>query len=190
MEQKHLSRNLLIKKLEMEQEIEKRLWDYIDNRCSPEEKEIVGRLLSQDPVWQMKYAELMGVHDLLQKEDLDMPSLRFTKNVMEEIAKYQVAPATQNYINKNVIRGIGLFLLTLVAGLFIYITKSMNWNSAPTSHFSLPIDTAKLNPEKFMNNTVVLVFTGLTVVLSLILLDQFLQMKKKMAGHGTQGGTA
>ena len=101
----------------MDQEIEKRIWEYIDGICSSAEKAVIKQKLEDDPLWRVKYAELIGIQDLLRQEELEMPSLRFTKNVMEEIAKYQVAPATKNYINKNVIRGIAAFFLTMIAGL-------------------------------------------------------------------------
>ncbi len=66
---------------------------------------------------------------MLRKEELEMPSLRFTKNVMEEIAQYQVAPATKNYINKNVIRGIFAFFLIMISGLLIYFIGQIHWSS-------------------------------------------------------------
>ena len=51
----------------------------------------------------------MNVHQLMTGSELEAPSMRFTVNVMDEIAHYQIAPATKSYINKNIIRGIGGF---------------------------------------------------------------------------------
>ncbi len=48
---------------------------------------------------------------------------------MDEIARYQVAPATKSYINKNIIRGIGAFFLSLITGLLIYIFAQVKWSS-------------------------------------------------------------
>src|SRR5450755_592852 len=110
------SENPLIKTNCMEQEMEKMIWEYMDGICSPAVREMVSRHLSEDPEWKMKYNELKSIHHLLQNEELEMPSLRFTKNVMEEIAKYQVAPATRNYVNKNVVRGITAFFLFMIGG--------------------------------------------------------------------------
>ena len=39
---------------------------------------------------------------------------------MEEIARHQIAPATNSYINKNIIRGIGAFFLAAIGGALIY----------------------------------------------------------------------
>ena len=116
----------------MDQEMEKLIWEYIDGHLSPAEKENIVRHLAEDLDWQIKYKELKSIHVLLQKEELEMPSLRFTKNVMEEIAQFQVAPATKNYINKNVIRGITAFFLIMIAGLFIYFIGQLHWVDNPT----------------------------------------------------------
>ncbi len=37
-------------------------------------KQSIARNLAENPVWKNKYKELMSVHELLQKEELEMPS--------------------------------------------------------------------------------------------------------------------
>ncbi len=95
----------IIKRNDMDQEMEKHIWEYIDGLSDATTKADILKRISEDPVWHSRYSELMNIHEMLKKEDLEMPSLRFTKNIMEEIAHLHVAPATKNYINKNVIRG-------------------------------------------------------------------------------------
>jgi hypothetical protein len=178
----------------MDQEMEKLIWEYIDGHCSPDQKAVIAQHLSGDPVWQHKYAELNAIHELLRKEELEMPSLRFTKNVMEEIAQYQVAPATKNYINKNVIRGIAAFFLIMIGGLFIYFIGQIHWNGSSTNHLipAYSLDANKLNWSKMLNNEYVDIFIGINVILGLILVDKYFQGKKN-AGHGghwTHGDSA
>ena len=98
-------------RMNTEETMEDRLWDYIDGLSSPAEKSAVETLIAAHLEWQRKYKELLNVHQLMTSSDLDAPSMRFSKNVMEEITRYQVAPATKSYINKNIIRGIGAFFL-------------------------------------------------------------------------------
>src|SRR5258706_2629812 len=81
--------------------MEGRLWSYSDGTTSVEETSIVERLVKENQEWKEKYCELMELHQLVQSSSLEEPSMRFTKNVMEEIAKYHIAPATKNYINKK-----------------------------------------------------------------------------------------
>jgi hypothetical protein len=173
-----------IKPLVMDQEMEKIIWEYIDGHCSPAEKALIMQRLVEDPIWQGKYNELLGVHELLQKEELEMPSLRFTKNVMEEIAQFHVAPATKNYINKNVIRGIAAFFLVMITGLFIYFIGQIHWDNSSTNHLipQYTLDTGKLNWSKMLNNTYVNIFIGINVILGLILVDKYMQGKKN-EGH-------
>ncbi len=178
----------------MDQDMEKLIWEYIDGRCNPAGKELVNRKLEEDPAWRSKLNELMIIHEMLQKEELEMPSLRFTKNVMEEIAKVYVAPATKNYINKNVIRGITAFFLAMIGGLFIYIIGQIHWNTNSTSNLipSYSLDANKLNWSKLLNNTYVNIFIGINIMLALILVDKYMQGKRK-AGHSrhwTNGDSA
>jgi len=81
---------------------EQRLWDYIDGISSPSEKTVIEQLLEANAEWRAKYHELLDVHQLMQSSELEQPSMRFTKNVMDEIARLQIAPATSSYINKNI----------------------------------------------------------------------------------------
>jgi hypothetical protein len=181
--QNHLLEHSYIKKMSMEQEMEKRIWEFIDGHCSEAEKALIMQQLTENPVWRSKYTELMIVHELLRNEALEIPSLRFTKNVMEEIAQYQVAPATKNYINKNVIRGITAFFLVMIGGLFIYFVGQIHWNSHSTGTIfpAYTLDANKLNWSKLLNNSYVNIFIGISAILGLILVDKYLQTRKNQA---------
>src|SRR6478672_13555670 len=100
-------------------DMELRLWEYIDGLSTTEEKSVVETLIRENAEWRALYQELLQTHQSLAVIDLEEPSMRFTKNVMEEIAKYQIAPATKTYINNRIIWGIGAFLVVLVIGFLI-----------------------------------------------------------------------
>jgi hypothetical protein len=184
--QDQLSENSFINRNRMDQEMEKLIWEYIDGHVSSADKEMINHHLAEDLVWQLKYKELKAIHALLQKEELEMPSLRFTKNVMEEIAKLHVAPATKSYINKNVIRGITAFFLIMIGGLFIYFMGQLHWVDNPTGSMlpSYYEDANKVNWGKLLNNTYVNIFIGINVILGLILIDKYLQGKKNGYSNG------
>ena len=170
----------------MDQEMEKLIWEFIDGHLSPDEREKVVRHISENPEWQIKYNELKSIHGLLQQQELEMPSMRFTKNVMEKIAQFQVAPATSNYINKNVIRGITAFFLIMIGGLFVYFIAQLHWIDHPTGSLlpSYYQDANKLNWGKLLNNTYVNIFIGINVILGLILIDKFMKRKKNATHDG------
>jgi hypothetical protein len=165
--------------------MEDRLWDYIDGFSSPAERSAIDELLATNRQWQEKYSELLNIHRLLDASELDAPSMRFTRNVMEEIARFQVAPATKTYINKNIIRSIGAFFLALILGFTTYIIAQMKWTGATTTgrpiiNPNLGLD--KLNTvdlSKAINPAYVTVFMLIAVVMGFVLLDIYLQRKKQ-----------
>ena len=163
--------------MNMKQNPEERLWDYIDGLASPQEKTVMDQLLESDAEWKAKYHELLEVQQLLQSSELEAPSMRFTKNVMEEIAKLQIAPAAKNYINKRVIWGIGAFFITLIVGFLVYGFAQVDWMAQGDS--KLPVDFNKVDLSKMFNNDWVNAFMMINVILGLFLLDRFLANKRK-----------
>lgn len=168
-----------------QQTMEERLWDYIDGLSSPAEKSAIEELIAANLEWQQQYRELLNVHQMMGQSELEEPSLRFSKNVMEEIARLQVAPATKTYINKNVIRSIGGFFLAMIAGFLVYCLSQFKWADSHSSSMvpQYNIDVEKYNPGKFMNSTTTTIFTLIAAVLALMLLDAWLQRQKEKTQH-------
>jgi hypothetical protein len=171
-----------------EQPMEDQLWDYIDGLSAPADRSMIEELLATNQEWRKKYAELLNVHQLLDASELDAPSMRFTLNVMEEIARYHVAPATRTYINKNIIRGIGAFFLTLILGFTAYILSQFKWvdHHASPSPSILPnapsLNIDKLNSvdvSKAFNGTEISLFMLISVIMGFVLLDMYLQRRKR-----------
>jgi len=173
-----------------EQPMEDRLWDYIDGLSSPAERSAIETLIAANQEWRRKYRELLDVHQLLAGAELEEPSLRFTKNVMEEIARHHVAPATTTYVNKNIIRSIGAFFLSMIAGLLIYCFAAIKWSSVSSSSSSNLISSystsleknsplEKINWGKLFSSSYVTAFMLIAVVSGLVLLDLYLQRKKQ-----------
>jgi hypothetical protein len=163
---------------EFNDNIEERLWNYIDGSGSVEERSVIEELVAANSEWKEKYHELLELHQLVQSSSLEEPSMRFTKNVMEEIGKYHIAPATKTYINKKVIWGIGIFFVLLIVGFLIYGFGQIDWAAKGDSSSSW-FDVSKLDFSKFFNNTYVNIFMMLNVVLGLMLLDRYLAAKRK-----------
>jgi hypothetical protein len=163
--------------MNMKQNPEERLWDYIDGLSSPQEKTVIEQLLESDAEWKAKYHELLEVQQLLQASELEVPSMRFTRNVMEEIAKLHIAPATKTYINKRIIWGIGAFFITMIVGFLVYGFAQVDWTVQGDS--KLPVDLTKVDLSKMFNNDWVNAFMMINVILGLFLLDRFLANKRK-----------
>ena len=160
-----------------QQNIEERLWEFIDGHSSLEEKTVIERLLQTDTEWKAKYSELLEVNEMLQSSELEAPSMRFTKNVMEEIAKMHIAPATKSYINKRIIWGIGLFFMTMLVAILVYGFSQMDWSTGESS--AITDKLSKIDYTKFFNNTWVNAFMMINVLLGLVLLDNYFSNKRK-----------
>jgi hypothetical protein len=164
-----------------QQHMEARLWGYIDGTCTAEEKQFIDQLIATNQEWKVKYNELLEVHALMRDHlELDEPSMRFTQNVMEEISKYQIAPAAKSYINKRVIWGIGGFFLLTIFGFLVYTLAQFNWSATSSgSNDSVPFNINKIDFSKIYNSTYANIFMMVNVVLGLMLLDMYLGRKKK-----------
>lgn len=157
--------------------IEERLWNFIDGTVSIDERTVIEQLLQNNAEWKAKYNELLKINDLLKSSELEAPSMRFSKNVMEEISKLQIAPATKSYINKKIIWGIGFFFVAMFVGFLIYGFGQMTFTGGEESNISKNI--GKLDFSKFFSNAWVNAFMMINVVIGLFLLDNYLNTKKK-----------
>ena len=165
-----------------QQNIEERLWEYIDGLCSAEDRLFIDELIATNQEWKTKHKELLELQNLLSHQlELDEPSMRFTQNIMEAISKHHIAPAAKSYINKKIVWGIAGFFICSIIGLLIAGLAQMDWSSA-TGTSSTQIDLSKLNNVNFsgfFNNTFTTVFMMINVVLGLVLLDMYLNRKKQ-----------
>lgn len=153
------------------------MWEYIDGMTSPAEKPVIERLLQEDAAWKAKYQELLQVNDLLRSSEMEQPSLRFTKNVMESIAKLHIAPAAKTYINNKIIWGIGFFFIAMLIGILIYGFGQMLVTPGEQSEVSKNLQ--KLDFSKFFNNNLVNALMMINLVIGLFLFDNYLSNKRK-----------
>ena len=133
--------------------MEERLWEYIDGTAAPAERQVIEELLQTQSEWKEKYGELLEMNTMLHSTELDAPSLRFTKNVMEEITRIHIAPATKTYINNKIIWGISTFFITMIVAFVVYGFSQMTWNTSANSTSSH--QSEKIYITKFCNNTLI-----------------------------------
>jgi regulatory protein YycI of two-component signal transduction system YycFG len=162
-----------------EDEIEVKLWEYIDGLAKADEMSAIEKLVQENAEWKAKYQELLEVHQSLNLVELEQPSLRFTKNVMEEIARLQIAPAAKQYINSKIIWGIGGFFITVIVSFLVYGLAQIDWSTSQSVNTGVLDKITDADYTKVFNNTFVNVFIMLNVVLGLMLFDRYLNDKKK-----------
>jgi hypothetical protein len=158
-------------------EDEARLWEYIDGGSEASEMLAIKKLIEENAVWREKYSELLAVHQMLQSSELEEPSMRFTKNIMEEISRLHIAPAAKTYINKKVIWGIGGAFIAMIVGFLIYAIAQINWSEG-SSDTSMGFDLTRIDYSKMFNNNLMNAFMMVNIVLGLIFLDRYLANKR------------
>ncbi|OLY92826.1 hypothetical protein BUE76_13710 [Cnuella takakiae] len=158
--------------------MELRLWEYIDGLSTDQERSAIEHMLVEHAEWRAKYKELLEVHRGIEEVELEQPSMRFTRNVMDEIARLQIAPATRNYINKNIIYGIAAFFITVIVGFLGYGISQMEWSSTGSDSL-VGVDFSSVDYSRMFNNNFVNGFMVLNIILGLMLLDRYLGQRKK-----------
>lgn len=166
------------------QHIEEQLWNYIDGTATPKELAFIQEMIAGNETWKSKYKELLEVNQLLKTElELEQPSMRFSKNVMDTIAGMQPAKATTSYINKNIIRSIAAFFILTIAGLLVYGFSQLNFSTGGGTSM-LPFDLngqaiKELNFSKYMSSGWINIILMVNAVLALMFLDNYFNRKKK-----------
>ena len=158
--------------------MEERLWEYIDGFSTPDEITEIRRLLETNPVWQKAYASMMDMHALFRETSLEEPSMRFSKNVMDEIAKHKIAPATKSYVNKKIIYSIGGFFMLLIGGMLAYLFTQIDYAQPGTISIQENLPAMNFDLSAYINSTTLNIFLMVDVVLGLMLLDKYLNKKK------------
>ncbi|GAB4091619.1 anti-sigma factor family protein [Flaviaesturariibacter terrae] len=163
--------------MEQAQDMEVQLWAYIDGLADATEQSRIERLLAENAAWRAKYAELLETHELLQLGELEEPSLRFTRNVMDAIAQEQIVPATRQYLNKRVIGGIGLFFGALLLTVLVYAIGQSSGSDAGSSRPGVPLPSFDISTA--FSNQYVNLFLMANIVLGLFLLDRLLAARRE-----------
>ena len=159
-------------------EIEVKLWEYIDGMVEPSERSAIEQLIAENAEWRAKYLELLDLHQSINLVELEEPSLRFTRNVMDEIAKHQIAPATREYINQKIIWGIAAFFITVIVSFVIYGLAQIDWSAGNSDGTIGGVDFRQVDYSRMFSNTFVNIFMMLNIVLGLMLLDRYLADRK------------
>ena len=157
-------------------EMEEKLWRYLDGFSTGKDKAEVENLLQTEPDWKDMYQELLSVQQLLHSSELEEPSMRFTQNVMEEIARFYIAPAAKTYINKNIVYGLGIFFTAMIVGLLIFTAVLINSSPAAADSFNINLD--RFNWGKLFDSTYLKIFLMVNTVLVLVLFDKYFSGKR------------
>ncbi|MDF2431299.1 MAG: hypothetical protein JWP44_930 [Mucilaginibacter sp.] len=154
--------------------VEEKLWNYIDGNCTPGEQKTISMLIEQDEAYKLKYQELLELNKEFSAIELDEPPMAFTYNVMEAIRAETAKQPLKSAINKRIIMGISIFfVLTIILSLVYTLTgiklTAADLSAAVPSGFKMPDITS------YITKPVMMGFLFFDVVLGLFLLDTWLR---------------
>jgi hypothetical protein len=160
--------------------IEERIQSYMDGLCNEAERIEIAENIKSIPAWRDTYTSLHEIHILLQQDIEPMePSMRFSKNVMDEIAGLKIARPIQQFINPWIFRitaGIlGVFLLAIVGYAF-----SLTDFSSGISDSNLPIPSIQMptvNWTSYLGQGTTMMLFMICTILGLYLADKLLSKK-------------
>ena len=168
--------------MEQKEDIELQIWEYIDGLCNSSDQERIATLIETETIWHQTYLELSAVHEgLFQNMELEQPPLRFTKNIMEAVAKTQIAPATKKYINLKLIKGIAAFFIVLLVSMHVYAFVTAKWTAGNAS-FIHNLGLEKINPGSLVTGNAIKLAITINVILGLVFLDKLRQKNKGKHG--------
>ncbi len=104
------------------------LWKYIDGACSPEENRQVEEWLAEDPSHKAEWAMAVKLHQSLQEQELEQPSMRFARNVMDRLpqlyGKLDIRPLIPAFWRKVF---VGVMSLIAIA-YFGLVATTIDWS--------------------------------------------------------------
>jgi hypothetical protein len=171
--------------MEVKQLMEERIWAYIDGISDAKEKAAVEKLLQTDPAWKKCHESILDMDRAFRAVSLEEPSMRFTKNVMEQVASLKVAPATKSYVNKKIVYGIGGFFLLLITATLAWVIPQLDFSQAHPESIPMKLPDMSVDWNRYLNATTLNIFFILDAVVALFFLDRYLQRRKS----GWQAGT-
>ena len=172
-------RNFNDESMEQNEAIETQIWEFVDGCCDEKEQDRINNLILTDPVWEQKFAEICALNDSLKSIlELEQPSLRFSKNVMDEVARVHIAPATRKYIDPRIITGIAVFFLTMLGGLLVFAAFKTNGHTSSAFNFGkMPLKN--FDYTSLMKGNMAFFAVAINVVLALVLTDKLLRHRAR-----------
>ena len=162
-----------------EEHIEQQLWDYIDGLCSDAERQRIALLIEQDEIWARKYKGLQMLNVGIGNDvELEQPHFRFTRNVMDTIAKAHPVAAPKQYLNPVVIRSIAAFFIITIGFLLAYTLFTADWSAAASEATTRRFNLPKVQLHTMFEGNFFNVVIAVNVILGLALLDFALRAKR------------
>jgi anti-sigma factor RsiW len=154
--------------------IEEKLWNYIDGTCTAKERAAIDVLLAENEIYRQTYLELLALNREIAAMEIDEPSMAFTYKVMENIRTEHAKQPLKARINLTIIKLIGGFFVITISALLIFILASVNWSGTVADTGNVHTYTAPAITN-LTQNSLFKGFSFFYVMLVLFFIDSFLR---------------
>lgn len=125
------------------EEMEMKLWEYIDGVTTDDERERIAGLIETDELWKATYCEMLSFHRDIKAAEPLQTSVDFTGNVMKQILVSNNQYSARKNVFSYAIRAICTFFVAVVVLSIIYLARNVSWdsgydNSGTTGTFKFP----------------------------------------------------
>lgn len=145
------------------------LWRYIDGQCSEAEQLRVAEQLAVNMRWKDAYNEIVVFNQtLLHNTELEQPSMRFSKNVMDIVQSE--AFAYKKYSSRKLIWIFSFVIAALTIVLVIAGVTDIDWTSGKSLWSFKQI--------KLDSSNIIFITLAINTILALVLVDTLLKRKR------------
>ena len=160
-------------------EIEEKIWDFIDGNLSKAERQEIKVLIDSNEIYQQKYQDFLAFSQSLETMSLDEPPMAFSSNVMRKVQLIHVPLSEKARVNVRIIQFIGCFFVLSLALILAFTFSQINWSEK--SGFVNPVN---LNFADFLllstlKSNFIQFFLVIDLLIALLFFDKLLRLKSK-----------
>ncbi len=160
--------------------IDEEIWTYIDGTCSAEESHRIAAKIETDKDYAVAYQELSKLNDLIATEDMEEPSMSFSRNVMGAVAMEIAPKKLKTRVNNKVIFGIASFFILSLMAILVYAFANVesNMSTPELSEFDMSFNAGNYITPGFVKG-----FLFFDLMLALVYLDRLLRRRHTAQHH-------
>ena len=160
--------------------IDEEIWDYIDGSCDAAESDRIAAKIATDDRYASSYQELLKLNALMAADDLEEPSMSFSRNVMDAVA-LEIAPKKlTTKVNSKIIYSIAAFFIFSIAAIFFYVLANI---SPGGSEFKMPTASIRMDLSQLLSPVSMKIFLMVDLALALLYLDRLIRRKMHKPAH-------
>ncbi len=153
--------------------MEEKLWDYIDGTCSEEERLAIAALIEKDESWRKAFNDMLEINSDISALTFEEPSMAFSYKVMEGIRAHEAARPLKTATNNYIISAIAGFFIFSIVVLIVYLLFGI-----PQSVGSGSVNLKLPDFSALASTSAIKIFFYADVMLLLFLVDAFLRRKR------------